>query len=645
MLVTLPLVAFILLLLICRTHEPSWRGSALSAAVVWGLLLALMTEGLSLFHALTAEWVAALWASACLVLGSWYWSRLRSGYPLPVVKIERVPSSSGLFLGGVGLIVATTGFIALIAPPNTWDSMTYHMSRVMHWIQNQSVAHYPTHMLRQLIRSPWPEWAILHLQVLAHGDRFANTVQWFSMIGSVLGVSLLARLLGANPRTQIVAAAIASTIPMGILQASSTQTDYVVTFWLVCFVYFVLLLMKGNLRGCRFRWYSGGAGVSLGLAILSKATAYLYGFPFLLWSALAGLSGSWRKGIRSILLITGLALGMNLGHYARNLELFGLPLGPGGEEECTTCKLTNDAFTVPIFLSNALRNVGMHLGTPVESVNQAVEQGIYGLHSLIGADTRDPRSTWKGWPFHVRPPDRDENLDGNALHAVLIILCLALLLRPRELRSSPDLVRYTVCLVAAFLLFCWVLKWQPNHGRVHLALFVLWSPVIALALSTIRKPWVSRTFVLALIVASLPWVFLNIYRPLVGARTILNMDRDDLYFIHRPTLGDAFNGAVGFLTQIHCSQIGLIRGDDDWEYPFWVFMQRVATDVRIQHVSVKNESAILASREPFSSFTPCTIITIEGGRVTVSPPSEGLSGSDRDPGSCGTNPGDTPCLP
>jgi hypothetical protein len=336
---------------------------------------------------------------------------------------------------------------------------------------------------------------------------------------------------------------------------------------------------------------------------------------------------------------------MNLGHYARNLELFHSPLGTVDEEECATCKLTNDAFTVPIFLSNVLRNIGMHLGTPVESVNRVLEQGIYDLHPLIGADIRDPRSTLLNWPFHVRPPAGDENLDGNALHAVLIILCLALLLRSKDLQSFPDLVKYTACLVTAFLLFCWALKWQPNHSRVHLSLFVLWSPIIALALSRIQKVRVAQTIVLALVVASLPWVFLNIYRPLIGERTILNSDRDALYFIHRPTLGDAFNGAVGFLTKLHCSQIGLVLGYDDWEYPFGVFMQRVDANVRIQHVSVKNESAILASREPFSSFTPCAIITIEGERVTASPPSERLRRSNRDPGSCGTNPEDTPCLP
>jgi hypothetical protein len=45
--------------------------------------------------------------------------------------------------------------------------------------------------------------------------------------------------LGANQTGQLIAAVFVATIPMGILQASSTQNDYVLSFWLICFVYFI----------------------------------------------------------------------------------------------------------------------------------------------------------------------------------------------------------------------------------------------------------------------------------------------------------------------------------------------------------------------------------------------------------------------
>ena len=133
-----------------------------------------------------------------------------------------------------------TFLTALIYPPNTPDSMSYHMPRVMHWIQNQNVDFYPTSTTRQLYVSPFSEYVILHLQLIVNGDRLANLVQWFSMFGSLIGVSLIARELGGNTKSQIFSALFCATIPMGILQSTSTQTDYVVSFWIVILVYFLL---------------------------------------------------------------------------------------------------------------------------------------------------------------------------------------------------------------------------------------------------------------------------------------------------------------------------------------------------------------------------------------------------------------------
>ena len=125
--------------------------------------------------------------------------------------------------------------------------MTYHMSRVAHWIQNQSVAHYPTNIPRQLELAPWAEFTVTHFQLLTGGDRLANSVQWFSMAGSLLGVSLIAQQLGAGVVGQVLAVVFAATIPMGILQGSSTQNDYVVTFWLICVAYYTLSVIKQEL--------------------------------------------------------------------------------------------------------------------------------------------------------------------------------------------------------------------------------------------------------------------------------------------------------------------------------------------------------------------------------------------------------------
>ena len=53
------------------------------------------------------------------------------------------------------VVLLLVGLIALLAAPNTFDSMTYHMGRVAHWAHQGSVAPYPTHIVRQITAPHW----------------------------------------------------------------------------------------------------------------------------------------------------------------------------------------------------------------------------------------------------------------------------------------------------------------------------------------------------------------------------------------------------------------------------------------------------------------------------------------------------------
>ena len=129
--------------------------------------------------------------------------------------------SQKLFLAIIFIVGASTFLTALVAPPQTWDSLTYHMSRIVHWVQNQSVDHYATGIERQNSMSPGAEFIGLNFYVLTGGDLFANLPQWISMLFSVIGSSLIARYLGAKRTGQWLTAVFVITLPSGIVQASS----------------------------------------------------------------------------------------------------------------------------------------------------------------------------------------------------------------------------------------------------------------------------------------------------------------------------------------------------------------------------------------------------------------------------------------
>lgn len=608
MLSLIPITFFIIIFFVFQKSKiaPSWRISFLSASLVWGLLLTTITEFLSLlgligFCEILGAWILSIILSLIYLLRVF---QVNSGnYKLNLhLKLTGISSFEILSLAGIIFIIIIVGVIGWISPPNTWDSMTYHMSRVMHWIQNRSVLHYPTHILRQLHQNPWAEFSILHFQILSGSDLFANLIQWFSMVGATIGVSLIAKQLGASLRGQVFTAVISVTIPMGILQGSSTQNDYVASFWLVCFSYFAILL-KDNGKPL----YSLAVGASLGLAILTKATTYIYAFPFMIWIGLSLIKSLRIKGLWLIALILIIVTAINFGHYSRNYDLYSNPLGPGKEGE--NFKYSNDIFTIQSVVSNAIRNIGLHISTPFKRVNSLLESGIYKLHRVIGIDPNDTRTTWGGTEFHISGLSRHEDSAGNLLHLALIIATIPVIVLRQW--KQKDSIYYLVCLVGAFILFSLYLKWQPWNSRLHLPLFILWAPLIGLSLSKIRLHNTANLYIAILLLGALPYVLTNRSRPIVSQESIMATSRIKLYFRNRPSLIEPYISSAQFILKSQCTDIGLMLGIDDWEYPFWILLRENAKrTIRIEHVNVANISQVKSNEYPFNSFTPCAIIVV-----------------------------------
>ena len=632
MFVVIPIFCFCLIALVVYQMAkqpaalPSWRRSLLSAVVIWGVLLTALTELLSLFSLLTFGWVLALWLVATLATGTLYlWLKRREPWlkavsfsglsPRALAKRFRLPLPLALFLAGVATILIIVGLIALIAPPNTWDSMTYHMPRVVYWIQDQSVAFYPTNIIRQLHQPPWAEYAILHLQLLSGGDYFANSVQWFSMLASLIGVSLITQQLGASARGQVFAVVVAATIPMGILQASGTQNDYVVSLWLVCCLYY-LLAYKAHPH-----WSDAlGAGASLGLACLTKGTAYVFAAPFCLWFGIWGIRSLRWHIWKPALAILAVAFALNLGFYARNISLFGNPLGPAD----ATSLYSNDVFSLSTLISNILRNLSLEIGTPSNRVNNFMAQEMSHLFGHLGININDPRTTWHGTTFQINGGNLTwlhEVVAGNPLHLVLIVVVIVLCLAFSSLRKQPILVQYLAALIGGFLLFSLYLKWQPWGSRLLLPLFILFAPLCGVVLAALPKPKLASIVVGLLLLASLPWMFYNDSRPLLGSTSILTTSRLDQYFVNRPNIETPYLDATQVIQSAGCRDIGLSFGGldgwgyplglDAWEYPFWVLLNPGnQQNIHIEQVNIHNSSAPLAQEPQFANFHPCAIIAV-----------------------------------
>ncbi|MDE2221761.1 MAG: glycosyltransferase family 39 protein [Candidatus Omnitrophica bacterium] len=590
----LPVLFLFFCTLVALRYVPGWRESFLIAAVLAGTLLTAITEILSLmksfsFYPLMAAWLFLTGGAVCFV-----WN-VRRSIPRPQINVGDWSLSEKILLGFIVFIGFITAITAYVGAPNTWDSMTYHLSRVAHWIQDKTVSFYPTHILRQLYSSPWAEYAVAHLRILGGGQTSPNFVQWTSMAGSLVAASLIAQQLGAGRRGQLLAAALAACLPMGILQSVSTQTDYAASFWLIGFVYFLIEgIRKFSLVRCI------AIGLSLGLAFLTKGYEYVLVLPFLAWFLTGCLKQSFSRSLTALALVMLCVLGLNMGQYWRNARAFGSP-------QWTDVSLTNASFGPRVLWVNVLRNAAIQLATPFEDADESIQQGMTRAAQWLGADINDPRASFTS-NFSVPGLSFDEDYAGNFLHSILFIIIFVACWFYRE---NKNRVRsYVLCVLTSFLLFCLIVRFSPWNVRFHLPLYILFCPVAGTVTEYFLKQKSIAVAALFFLAAG-PWMFLDHEHPWFGHRSIWRVPQPAQYFYKHADLALPYAQSAGYIKSTGCRRVGLLLGADSWEYPWWVLL---GPGVRIEHVGVKNRS--MGLRYPAGDFDACVIIA-EGTGVPV----------------------------
>ena len=608
MLIILPVLSFVLLLflfLLQTAFRPlGFRACFLAAALAWGALVVLSTEFLNASGSLNMKGIVGFWVLTNLLL-MFFYLKTPTARALFQPRLSRLPPTEIFLLTSTALILVLVGLIALAAPPNTSDSLTTHMSRVVHWEQNHSLAAYPSPLTKQITFPPWTAFAILHFQILTFSDRWANMVQWFCLLGSVLGATHIARLLAPSSvgrKAQILAAAVAVSVPMGILQGSSTQNDLAVAFWLLCLAACVLHLRN------EFQWILGvGAGLSLGLAFLTKGTAYIFALPFLGWFLLIAWAKYRGRGLALFCVSLLIAVCLNSGFFIRN-QSFNRQAKSAGDFENT---IHLNQLTPQLIVSNLVRNVALQLGTPSTALNQAVENGIIGFHRWLGADPVDPRSTYGDQPFHFWGHPFHEDHASNFLHFLIWASCLFLFFFNPELRHSSILKSFMTAVFLSFLIYGLTVKWSQYNIRHHLPLFLLAAPWMAVVLAGGPARKIASGIGALLVFAALPWVLANQSRPLAASKNVLNISRTEQYFANSPGIQYSYQGAMREVKEHSCKKIGLRMEANSWEYPLWVLLRDHNNPaIRIEHILFKEPFTSLEQPYPRGPFEPCAVIDV-----------------------------------
>ncbi|NET28209.1 glycosyltransferase family 39 protein [Okeania sp. SIO1I7] len=628
-LIFVSLVATFIGLTVSNYQTNGFRRAFLKTSILHGLIIAVTTEFLSLGKSLTFASLVFVWAaiaainSGCAIFLIYRNRSYLSSYSI----CQQIKSSfknqnlaNKVAVIAIIIILSICLVTALIAPPNNYDSLTYHIPRVMYWIQHQSVAHYPTHNLRQIAFPPGAGYIITHLQILAGSDRFANCLQWWGFLGSIIGTSLIAKNV-AGIHTQAITALVCASIPMAIMQSTTPQTDLIVSFWLVCFAYFIF--QNDNYSPKDIFWLS----TSLGLAILTKPTAVIFGIPLLVVFGIRTLINRFKNINRLSKALVGsaiatltifiLSLILSLPFYYRNFQVFGNIIG-------TDTGTINTIFGLSQFTSNLLRNLALNV--PFTFFWQWVEA----IHNnILNLDTNALETTFFGgrvffsksaWTMVIP----DEDVVGSPIHLGLLLLAILTLLAVIILRKNQklfSLLELTIGNLTGFILFCLLLKWQPWANRLLLPYFILSAPVVGYFINSCLSISMQRVLSVVLAFVAIIYSLIPMRHPLVSYRifyqnqiyirseSILSLKREEIYFFAASDSYQSLNNILNLMIEKQCSSLGLDTGSNDPEYLLWVLVKSKGLEKKftIHHVNVKNESR----KKESDSYNPdvCLVIT------------------------------------
>ena len=485
------------------------------------------------------------------------------------------------FLGCVtaGLIAAEL-VVAILAEPNNFDSQTYHLSRIEHWIAAGDVGFFPTAIHRQDTLAPGGEYLLTHVRLLTGSDALYNLVQWTMGVLCVLAASRICAQLGGSGRAQLITAFIVATTPMVTLQASSTQVDLIVAGWVACLATMVLDGVRTRVGPAMVGWM----GAAAGLAAVTKATGMLAAAALLVMWGLAQLrvnksvTGLVRvaAGSLGIMAVAALLVGPFL---ARTYAEFGSFLGPPRLQNSITMQRHDPA----AILVNGLRIGHTALDTPLSPLSHAGSDVIKTIAKAIGVDPNGRAITFGQSTFPVVAWYPDEDRVALPVHGALALLAAGFcLVRPKRFTDSPGVLRSYVATVAfAVLLYVSTVKWQPWGNRLILFAAVLGAALVGLWLDRVldratERRWPARAALATLVVAALSATLAVGYgfpRRLVGHGSVVTTSALDTRFLRRPGWKDDFVAVSQAVAASGALRIGLVQQNDNWEYPWWVLLR------------------------------------------------------------------------
>jgi hypothetical protein len=260
-------------------------------------------------------------------------------------------------------------------------------------------------------------------------------------------------------------------------------------------------------------------------------------------------------------------------------------------------------------LGKLARMTAMHWTTPISALNEIIFRFLE-LFPAIFPDNFIGMLRGSVWNYAMT--------SGNPLHSLLLMVSFAVVLvQIRSHGFDPRAQMVLVALVGYLLISFTGCSDVIVCMRYQYPFFMIGGILLGSVLPTGRGTF-NVVLISLLILYSLPYVFINNMRPVIGMKpwptrinSVFTEKPEIVLYAHFPNLLDEDAWIAGQIQESGCRQVGLALKREEFEYRFWWLLNAPQGGVEIEHLETTNATEKI--RNP--DFSPCAVIcTVCEGR-------------------------------
>ena len=605
MLLILPL-ASTLIFYIIKNDKNKFQSFLISICLTFSYLY-VVTEVLSLFSMISEVSIKISWSLflACLLFISiikFIKNRHKKENDIKIHLKDIVKKVKFAYIIVI-IFIAIMLYISIRTTPYNWDSMTYHIPRIMQWVQNGNINHYATNIIRQIASPVFAELTNMHIYLLSDSnDMFMNLLQTVSYIINALIVYFIARKIGCDKKFGILAMIIYVSMPIAFAEAFSTQVDNFAALWCLIFTYLILDFLnkdekikidKENIIKLIC------LGMCLGFGFLTKPTILFSNALFTLYLLFMCIRRKDRiKEVVISILIVGITTAIIImPSTLRNIKTFNAVSSPiTGEKQIV--QVDRKSYFLVNFLKNLLWN---YQSTYIDNSDEMIKEELEKFSSTLDVNFNDESISEGGLEYSIRS-DLIYHHDYAANPLIMWTLTISIIVYILGFRNNKDKkpIMYCIISILSFIIFISIMRFQVWGTRYEISFLALLCPTISLLLNLGLKEKYQKYLIGAICSIALISM-INQFEYHIKYMEELPSKSEE-YFRSNDGRYNFYYEICNTINDGHYKNIGLDVSEDTYEYPLKVMIKE---KVNIKHINVQNESNLYYD----DSYVPDVVIS------------------------------------